>query len=325
MDTLPGQEIIDQIAAVNFLQSEVWGKLRGILWDEKVEWWTYHPLLSWTTSDVLLIEHNWSKFALKISQKKSLEADTKKEQWMIQQWADLPKILWSGVGRIPTIEGVYYWTIQEYIWGEVWWGGRPLNDAQIDSYVGQLRALHNIHQPWESNTWGPITEERIWSLPDFTSYLESFDKKINTCDFFDQKNRRARIQQILGTLKAKIWNQNTLVPCLIHHDAHPENVKLDTENSCRILDYWSAGWSCPEEELAIIKFHSMPWARKEIPAETFDRIKAKYIEKNPGFNEDLFEMFFLLNSCVKIVARKDDSKKKRIWDQLVEPLFQKAQ
>lgn len=44
-------------------------------------------------------------------------------------------------------------------------------------------------------------------------------------------------------------------PVLIHNDAHPENVILDTEASCRLLDFGNVKWSCPEEEMAVIQTH----------------------------------------------------------------------
>jgi|GEM_PF-4129867 len=118
----------------------------------------------------------------------------------------------------------------------------------------------------------------------------------------------------LQSMQKNIGDMSHYEPVLIHNDAHPENVILDAESSCRLLDFGNVKWSCSEEEIAVIQTHCVG-SRREV----FDQILSKYKSQHP-FNEELFQFFSLLNACSKINTRKDVKKKDSLWQELIDPI-----
>lgn len=314
MNQPPPPEIIWEIAAVHFLQKETSHKVGNVLWAAEKDKWSYQVIGKWMQTTTFLLTLWEKKFALKLSNNEKMKWDTEIELWLREkQWQNNPQIFSTGEGQLPGISGKYLWNIQEYIpW--TLWKESEINDAQLDSFLSQLDSLHSIHQS-ETSGWGWLVNNKNGQEEGFWNYINIFKGKIDKCDFFSHNRRRERVMEKIEHLQTRVWDMSHYKPVLIHNDAHTSNVILDGPASVRLIDYGNPKWSCPEEELAVIQTHcigSRMWL--------FKRILDWYRSKRP-FDDDLFQLFALLNACSKINTRKEEVKRLLVWNQLVEPLL----
>ncbi len=313
MDRLPSPETIREIASVHFLQQQTRERVGELVWPAEDDVWQYRVIWRWHQTTTFLMTLGDTQFALKLSSDKKFVKDTQIELWLREQGQNTPQIFSNWEGQLPGMTGSYFWSIQEYIPGPLWWDSQ-INSEQLDSFIAQLNALHQVGHKWTTG-WGKVRSNHHGESKDFPEHVARFVKKIDECDFFDQGNRRERVKAAIEKMQKGIGDMLAYEPVLIHNDAHPENVILDTEASCRLLDFGNVKWSCPEEEMAVIQTHcigSRMWVFREI--------LSKYKTQHP-FNDELFKFFALLNACSKINTRKNPTKQMFVWTQLVEPLL----
>lgn len=318
MNIIPSPECIENIARAHFLQQQTSQKTETILWESEENEWGYQIIGQWMQTTTFLITIGGQNFALKLSNNEKFLWDTRKEIWVSDFLRQRnPKIFSHGEGQLPGMVGRYFWNVQEYIPWPLW-SDSEMNNEQLESYLSQLRSIHSFAHPWVPKWW-PVMDDLDWAEESFAKYTEIFRRKINECTFFSQENRRERVLSEIEKLQWKIWDMWNYKTILIHNDAHPQNVILDSPESARIIDYWNMKWSCPEEELAVIQTHcigSRMWL--------FQRILEGYKNKR-SFDDNLFEFFTLLNACSKInTRRKKTEKQLLIWTQLVEPMLSTA-
>lgn len=314
MKEFPSQESIQKIAECHFLEAHTQSRVHKILWlNPKADKWKYKIIWKGLLTTTFLMTLGKEKFALKISDNPKFIWDTETEKWLYDTHSqNVPHIFSSGEWILPGMDRKFFWNIQEYISWPIW-SNEKINDSQLESFIWQLSSLHSIKQPQDTKGWGKIWEEHEGENKTFDEYMEIYMSKVRKCEFFNINSRRERIQKAILKLQKSLWNDQ---PVLIHNDAHPGNVILDSKKTCRLIDFGNIKWSYPEEELAVIKTHcvgSRMWV--------FDQIITQYKQRVPEFDETKFQFFLLINTCTKITTRKELGKQEFLWRELIEPIL----